>query len=29
MGFDGIDHFRWVRKPQLVLPNILDWLKDR
>jgi predicted alpha/beta hydrolase len=29
MGFDGIDHFRWVRKPQVVLPTVLEWLKDR
>lgn len=29
MGFDGIDHFRWVRKPQVVVPTVLDWLKGR
>lgn len=29
MGIDGIDHFRWVRKPQVVLPTVLDWLKSR
>ena len=29
MGIDGIDHFRWVRKPQVVLPTLLDWLKSR
>lgn len=29
MGFDGIDHFRWARKPQVVLPTVLDWLKSR
>lgn len=26
LGFDGIDHFRWVRKPQIVLPLIREWL---
>lgn len=29
MGIDGIDHFRWVRKPQVVLPTLLDWLQSR
>lgn len=29
MGFEGIDHFRWVRKPQVVLPTLLDWLQSR
>jgi len=29
MGIDGIDHFRWVRKPQVVLPTLLDWLENR
>ena len=29
MGIDGIDHFRWVRKPQVVLPTLLDWLNSR
>lgn len=29
MGIDGIDHFRWARKPQVVLPTLLDWLKSR
>ncbi|PJI42514.1 alpha/beta fold hydrolase [Ferrovibrio sp.] len=29
MGIDGIDHFRWVRKPQVVLPTLLDWLNNR
>jgi predicted alpha/beta hydrolase len=27
MGFEGIDHFRWVRKPQIVLPMIREWLR--
>ena len=26
MGVDGVDHFRWVRKPQVVLPTITEWL---
>jgi len=26
LGFQGIDHFRWVRQPALVLPAIKDWL---
>jgi predicted alpha/beta hydrolase len=26
MGLDGIDHFRWARKPESVLPTIRDWL---
>lgn len=29
MGIDGVDHFRWVRKPEVVLPTVLDWLKSR
>lgn len=29
MGIEGIDHFRWVRKPQVVLPTVLDWLNRR
>lgn len=28
MGIDGIDHFRWARKPQVVLPTVTDWLKS-
>lgn len=26
LGFDKIDHFRWVRQPAIVLPRIQDWL---
>lgn len=26
LGFDGIDHFRWARKPELVLPTVRQWL---
>ncbi len=26
LGFEGIDHFRWVRRPQIVLPLIREWL---
>lgn len=26
LGFEGIDHFRWARKPALVLPLITQWL---
>ena len=26
LGFEGIDHFRWARKPALVLPTIRQWL---
>lgn len=26
MGLDGIDHFRWARKPESVLPTIRGWL---
>ncbi|HEX6959179.1 MAG TPA: alpha/beta fold hydrolase [Ferrovibrio sp.] len=29
MGFEGIDHFRWVRRPQVVLPAITEWLALR
>ncbi|MEK9968384.1 MAG: alpha/beta fold hydrolase [Ferrovibrio sp.] len=29
MGFEGIDHFRWARKPQVVLPPVTAWLKSR
>lgn len=29
MGIDGVDHFRWARKPEVVVPTILDWLKNR
>ncbi|WP_370156296.1 alpha/beta fold hydrolase [Ferrovibrio sp.] len=29
LGFEGIDHFRWVRRPQVVLPQIRDWLAAR
>lgn len=29
MGIDGVDHFRWARKPDVVLPVIVDWLKGR
>lgn len=28
LGFEGIDHFRWARKPQLVLPVIREWLES-
>lgn len=26
---DGIDHFRWARVPEVVLPTITGWLADR
>ncbi len=26
LGFEGIDHFRWARRPQIVLPLIREWL---
>lgn len=26
LGFDGVDHFRWARKPGVVLPAITKWL---
>lgn len=26
LGFEKIDHFRWARQPQLVLPQITQWL---
>jgi hypothetical protein len=29
MGIDGVDHFRWARKPEVVVPTILAWLKSR
>lgn len=29
LGFEGVDHFRWVRKPGVVLPTIQDWLNSR
>lgn len=29
MGIDGVDHFRWVRKPQVVLPTVLHWLNSQ
>lgn len=29
MGFQGIDHFRWVRKPETVMPKVTEWLKAR
>lgn len=29
MGVEGVDHFRWARKPEVVVPTILDWLKRR
>lgn len=29
MGIDGVDHFRWARKPETVVPTIVAWLKNR
>lgn len=29
LGFEGVDHFRWVRKPQIALPVVQEWLKSR
>jgi len=29
MGIEGVDHFRWARKPEVVVPTILGWLKQR
>lgn len=29
MGIEGVDHFRWARKPEVVVPTILDWVKQR
>lgn len=29
MGIEGVDHFRWARKPEVVVPTITDWLKSR
>uniref|UniRef100_UPI002612FA01 alpha/beta fold hydrolase n=1 Tax=Ferrovibrio sp. TaxID=1917215 RepID=UPI002612FA01 len=29
MGFQGIDHFRWVRKPEIVMPKVVEWLRAR
>ncbi len=29
LGFEKIDHFRWARQPQLVLPQITQWLAAR
>lgn len=29
MGIDGVDHFRWARKPEVVVPTIISWLKSR
>jgi predicted alpha/beta hydrolase len=29
LGFEKIDHFRWARQPALVLPHVLDWLKNQ
>ena len=26
LGFEKIDHFRWARQPQLVLPPVAQWL---
>ncbi len=27
LGFDKIDHFRWVRQPALVMPDVTKWLE--
>jgi predicted alpha/beta hydrolase len=27
MGIEGIDHFRWARKPETVVPTVLEWLE--
>lgn len=29
LGYDGIDHFRWARRPTIVMAQVEDWLKAR
>lgn len=29
MGFDNVDHLRWARQPQVVVPTILEWLEGQ
>lgn len=28
LGYERIDHFRWVRQPGVVMPVVLEWLKS-